>query len=921
MSRPLRILLLEDSPDDAQLILHELRRAGFEPSGDRVETEADFVSHLDPELDLILADYLQIEFDAFRALQLVQERGLEVPVIVVTGALGDEAAVECLRRGAVDYLLKDRLARLGSAVENALEQKQAHDDRRRAEAALRESEARKTAILEAAVDGIFMIDHQGCIIEFNPAAEQVLGFTKDEVIGRPMTELIKPPPWSERQRRSLEHYAATGEVQPLGPTNEMTALHADGTEFPVEITFSLVHMDGPPIFNVCIRDITERKAGEEARQRLADIVESSDDAIIGITIEGDITSWNRGAREIFGYIAEEVVGRPIALLDPPGHVNKIRRLLARIRRGERIKHYEAIRRRKDGAEIVVSLTLSPIRDAWGKVIGASQIARDVTAQKLAEREVKRLNHELQERVGELQTLLDVLPIGVWIGDATAEAIFGNRAAYEMLGILAGTNLSLTSPEARMGRSPGFRCLRDGKEIPPDQLEVQVVARTGIGQRNYERDFVFDDGRTLTIQGSAAPLFDDRGKVRGVVSANIDITKLKEAEKQLREADRRKDEFLAILSHELRTPLTPVLMTVSAMLDQPPDIDEMRSAMVMIRDNVEVEARLIDDLLDLTRLVHGKMQLNREVVDIHDVLRRACETCRDVIHAGQFRFAVDFSATKHHAEVDQVRLQQIFWNLIKNAAKFTPPGGEISIRSRYEPKPAHGRGDGCLIVEFSDNGIGIEPEYLPRIFRAFEQADTRPTRRHGGLGLGLAISQRLAEAHGGHLTAASGGKNQGATFTLRLPAASGRVTAPRVAPPIPSEISCFRSLRFLLVEDNKDTLRYLAWVLGQRSHRVRPAADLATARDLAASEPFDLLISDIELPDGSGLELMNEIKSTRGFPGIAMSGFGSEEDVRMSEAAGFVAHLTKPITFQTLEATIRRVVMADDPVLELSQSAG
>ncbi len=784
------------------------------------------------------------------------------------------------------------------------------------------SPRRKTAILEAAVDGIFMIDHQGRIIEFNPAAEQVFGFTKDEVVGRPMTELITPPPWSERHRRSLAHYVATGEVQLLGPTNEMTALHADGTGFPVELTLSLVHVDGPPIFNVCIRDITERKAGEEARQRLAAIVESSDDAILGITIEGEITSWNRGAREIFGYTAAEVVGGPIALLEPPGHVNKFRRQMSRIRRGESIKHYETIRRRKDGTEIVVALTLSPIRDALGQVIGASQIARDVTAQQRADREVKRLNRELKERVGELQTLLDVLPIGVWISDATAESIIGNRAAYDMLGIPAGTNVSMTSPEERMGRSLGFKCLRDGREIPPDQMEIQAVARTGIGQRDYERDFVFDDGRTLTIQGSAAPLFDDQGKVRGVVSANVDITKLKEAEKQLREADRRKDEFLAILSHELRTPLTPVLMTVSAMLDQPPDIDQIRSAMTMIRDNVELEARLIDDLLDLTRLVHGKMQLNREVVDIHDVLRRACETCRDVIHAGQFRFAVDLSATNSHAEADQMRLQQIFWNLIKNAAKFTPAGGEISIRSRYEPKPGHGgRADGCLIVEFSDNGIGIEPENLPKIFRAFEQADSRPARRHGGLGLGLAISQRLAEAHGGHLTATSGGRNQGATFTLRLPAASGRVAAPRVSPPIPSEISSSRPLRILLVEDNKDTLRYLAWVLGQRHHRVQTAADLATARGLATSEPFDLLISDIELPDGSGLELMHEIKSARDFPGIAMSGFGSEEDVRMSEAAGFVAHLTKPITFQTLEATIRQVVMADDPVLALSHSAG
>ena len=217
----------------------------------------------------------------------------------------------------------------------------------------------------------------------------------------------------------------------------------------------------------------------------------------------------------------------------------------------------------------------------------------------------------------------------------------------------------------------------------------------------------------------------------MVSAYVDITKLKEAEKQLREADRRKDEFLAILSHEAAHPAHPGADDRLGDAGPAPDIDQIRSAMTMIRDNVELEARLIDDLLDLTRLVHGKMQLNREVVDIHDVLRRACETCRDVIHAGRFRFAVDLSATSSHAEADRMRLQQIFWNLIKNAAKFTPAGGEISIRSRDEPKSAHGgRADGCLIVEFTDNGIGIEPEHLPKIFRAFEQADSRP---RGGTG--------------------------------------------------------------------------------------------------------------------------------------------------------------------------------------------
>src|SRR5690348_8005398 len=234
MSQPLRVLLLEDSQDDARLILHELRRAGFEPTGERVETEADFLARLDPAPDLIIADYHLPQFDALHALRLVQERATDVPVIVVTGALGDEAAVECLKQGAADYLLKDRLARLGQAVSHALGQKQARDDRRRAVRALRGGEARKTAILGTALDGIMTIDHQGRILEFNPAAERMFGYTRARAIGQFFAELIIPPAWREPDRWGLAHCLATGEGSVLGRRIEMTAMRAGGAEFLVE---------------------------------------------------------------------------------------------------------------------------------------------------------------------------------------------------------------------------------------------------------------------------------------------------------------------------------------------------------------------------------------------------------------------------------------------------------------------------------------------------------------------------------------------------------------------------------------------------------------------------------------------------------------------------------------------------------------
>jgi PAS domain S-box-containing protein len=265
MSRPLRVLLLEDSPDDARLNLHELRRGGFEPIGERVETEPDFLARLESAPEVILADYRLPQFDALRALDLVRERGRDLPVIVVTGALGDEAAVECLKRGAVDYLLKDRLARLGQAVAHALEQKQARDDRRRAEAALRDSEARKTAILETAADGIITIDEWGIVESLNPAAERLFGYSAGEVLGQNVTMLM-PSPFREEHDHYLDSYITTGRATIIGSGREVVGRRKDGTTFPMDLAVSEVRLADRRIFTGILRDITDRKQAEQRLQ-------------------------------------------------------------------------------------------------------------------------------------------------------------------------------------------------------------------------------------------------------------------------------------------------------------------------------------------------------------------------------------------------------------------------------------------------------------------------------------------------------------------------------------------------------------------------------------------------------------------------------------------------------------------------------
>jgi PAS domain S-box-containing protein len=400
----------------------------------------------------------------------------------------------------------------------------------------------------------------------------------------------------------------------------------------------------------------------------------------------------------------------------------------------------------------------------------------------------------------------------------------------------------------------------------------------------------------------------------------DITSRKRTEadlvdaKELAEAaSRAKDRFLAVLSHELRTPLTPVLIAVTSLLESKPEAPLLQT-LEMIRRNIELEARLIDDLLDLSRIARGRLRLELEVVDIHKLIRRAMEVCRDETLVAGLHVLTELKAQHHHVMADHARIMQVVWNLIRNAAKFTPSGGTLTIRTTNHPGAAESAVDsepGSLVIEFEDTGVGIDPAVLPRMFDPFEQGDDDLRRRSGGLGLGLAISRSLTEALGGRLSATSSGRGRGSTFRVELkvvPQAAGTKTPKKhkksqeLDPSAPSE----KPLRVLLVEDNKDTLRYLATALRKRGHDVVTADTVNAAIAAAQSKdsPFELLISDIELPDGDGLQLMRELNVYERLPGIAMSGFGAEEDLRQSREAGFFDHLTKPVDLTRLDNAIK-----------------
>jgi signal transduction histidine kinase/response regulator RpfG family c-di-GMP phosphodiesterase len=458
---------------------------------------------------------------------------------------------------------------------------------------------------------------------------------------------------------------------------------------------------------------------------------------------------------------------------------------------------------------------------------------------------------------------------------------------------------------KTGKSQMVCDVHDGqlREVLHDKADRELIrslaARSFVAVPLRAHDTVLgaivmiNTGSGRTCGSEELSLAEELAHRAAIALDNADLYKsAQKARAESERANRAKDSFLAMLSHELRTPLTPVLTSVLA-LEQADDLPaELRASLQMIRRNVELEARLIDDLLDLTRISKGKVQLSFEEVNAHSLLQNALEICQADIEKKRLNLRTEFAAKKVSLEADPARLLQIFWNLIKNAVKFTPEGGRLEIRTENV--------DGQLRVEVSDSGIGIDAETLPKIFNAFEQGERS---QFGGLGLGLAISKALVETHHGQLTATSGGRGQGTTFTAVFPVGEGHAAIGCAA--VPVSPATRKSMRVLLVEDHEDTNRSLTQLLRRRGYQVQPAHSVQAALEAAAQQPFDVLVSDIGLPDGSGIELMEKLRNNYPIFGIALTGFGMEDDLRKSQAVGFNHHLVKPIDLNRLDALIQQ----------------
>jgi PAS domain S-box-containing protein len=513
---------------------------------------------------------------------------------------------------------------------------------------------------------------------------------------------------------------------------------------------------------------------EQATYLLAAIVDSSDDAIISKDLQSRITSWNVGAEQLFGYTAEEAIGQPITMLFPPELMDEENTILARIRSGERIKHYSTERVRKNGTRFPVSITVSPIKDVNGTIVGASKIARDVSEQR---------RHEI------------------------------------------------------------------------------------------ERDALLESERSARSQSELA--------------------------------SRLKDEFLATVSHELRTPLNAILGW-SQLLATSPTAGTLAEGIEVIQRNARAQAQLIEDLLDMSRIISGKVRLDVQWVDLADIIKSALESVRPAADARSIALRTMLDSQARPVAGDPTRLQQILWNLLSNAIKFTPKGGKVEVF--LERVNSH------LEITVQDTGVGIKPEFLPVVFDRFRQADASTTRKFGGLGLGLAIVKHLVELHGGTVRAKSAGEGLGSTFVVQLPVAPIRDLSLREhlskanEPRLDYELIDLSNINILLVDDEADARTLLTRLLTDCKAVVQSAAGADEALALLDKYRPDVLISDIGMPGKDGYEFIRAVRAREAqhggsIPAIALTAFARSEDRTRALLAGYQIHVTKPIEPRELLATV------------------
>ncbi|HEY4230241.1 MAG TPA: CHASE3 domain-containing protein [Thermoanaerobaculia bacterium] len=626
----------------------------------------------------------------------------------------------------------------------------------------------------------------------------------------------------------------------------------------------------------------------EAEARLRTTLHSIGDAVLATDVHGRITFLNPVCESLTGWTADQGHGRGVEevfrIVDESTHQpvdNPIRRVL---REGVVVGlANHTILLSRDGREIPIADSGAPIRDDRGRLSGVVLVFRDITAQRAAELAVQRLADIVVS--AHVAIVGEGLDGSVRDWNAGAEALYGYTAG-EMLGH------------------------RMHELAPPGFVEPTVSGAALAAGKTSEADVrrVTKDGRTIEVAVHASAIRDSTGRMIGVSRIQRDVTERRrqheevvQARRRAEEANATKDRFLANLSHELRTPLTPIVASVHR-LQQRADLPAgVPDSIAMIGRNAELEARLIDDLLDLTRIARGKFELHRQALDYHELLATVVQSSRSELLAKGLTMDTHLDAPEHFGSADGGRLQQVFWNLIRNAIKFTPRGGRVAVSSD-NPEP------GAFRLSIRDTGKGIGSDLLDHIFEPFVQGDSTAVRAGAGLGLGLSIAKTLVDEHGGTIAASSEGEGRGACFEVRLATTADRPAARPTRGAAAGAPSGARGpVSVLLVEDDLDTAEAMRDLLAEAGFDVRLAGGVAEADVTFRRHPADVLVSDVGLPDGSGLEVLSRLRALRpSLPGIVLSGYGMEQDVAASRANGFAEHFIKPVNLERLIAAIDRL---------------
>ncbi len=746
-------------------------------------------------------------------------------------------------------------------------------------------------------EGAAALTPDGLVLYANQRLADITGVPPAQLLGASIYEILGEP-----HRAVVE--GLLGDLATGLRESEIVLTRGDGHT--LHTYFSVTVMpDGTRC--AVVTDLTERVRLRQvlaSRELLRVTLASIGDAVICCDVMGGITFLNPLAEALTGWSEQEALGQPLPevfrIVNELTHEPDEDLIARALREGTvvTLAHQTALIRR-DGREVSIEDSAAPIRDGAGHVAGAVLVFHDVTQRRAAEGALARSQARLEHVLNSITDGFYALDAGWRFVSAnhTAERHFG-RPASELFG-RTFWEVTAAGPDSVHGRSY-LQAIGTGAavhfEAPsasrPDQwAEFHAYPHEG-GVEVYFADISTRKNAEESLKRALAD----------VERAKLSADGARAAAEQ---ANRAKDRFLAVLSHELRTPLSPVLMNVSLLEADEALSPRARKFIDVIRRNVLLESRLIDDLLDLTDAARGTIQMNRQAVDLSAVITRVVEVCRPDIGARGLNLDLDFGRQPARllVEADARRLRQIVSNLLENAIKFTSRGGRLGLLCREE--------NGQAVIEVTDSGIGIEPAMVPRVFDGFSQAEPSSlTRQFGGLGLGLAITRTLVELHGGTIEAHSEGRGKGAMFRVCLPLLR---VEPRAAPAHatpetpPARVP---KLRVLLVDDDGETTEMLGTILEMEGHEVRTAANVAKALETAAQVKFDLLVSDLGLPDGSGLDLMRELRA-RGseLPGIALSGYGQETDVRQSLAAGFSEHLVKPadpeVLLQSVEKVVRR----------------